>query len=78
MIVAPVTTRIREMPAEVALGREDGLPKSCVVNLDTIVTISRSALRERITALRREKLLHAPLDDADCGSGGVSCIWRTG
>jgi len=57
VIVAPVTTRIREIPAEVALGREDGLPKSCVVNLDTIVTISKSALRERITALRLEKLL---------------------
>ncbi len=57
VIVAPVTTRIREIPAEVALGHEDGLPKSCVVNLDTIVTISKSALRERITALRLEKLL---------------------
>jgi len=55
--VAPVTTRIRDIPAEVPLGREDGLPKKCVVNLDAIVTISRSSLRERITALRPERLL---------------------
>jgi mRNA interferase MazF len=39
------------------LSLEDGLPKNCVANLDTIVTISRSALRDRITTLRPEKLL---------------------
>jgi mRNA interferase MazF len=55
--VAPVTTRVREIPAEVPLSLEDGLPKNCVANLDTIVTISRSALRDRITTLRPEKLL---------------------
>ena len=55
--VAPVTTRVRDIPAEVPLGREDGLPKNCVVNLDTIVTIARTSLRDRITALRPEKLL---------------------
>ncbi len=55
--VAPVTTRVRQIPAEVPVGREGGLPKSCVVNLDTIVTIARSSLHDRITALRPEKLL---------------------
>lgn len=55
--VAPITTRVREIPAEVPLSRNDGLPKDCAVNLDTIVTIARASLRDRITTLRPDKLL---------------------
>jgi Arc/MetJ family transcription regulator len=39
--VAPVTTRIRRIPAEVPLGPAEGLSRACVVNLDTITTIPR-------------------------------------
>ncbi len=46
--VAPVTTRIRNIPSEVSLGTEDGLPKACVVNLDTIVTIAKASLGEEL------------------------------
>ena len=45
--VAPVTTRVRHIPSEVSLGTGDGLPKACVVNLDTITTIGKSRLRRR-------------------------------
>jgi mRNA interferase MazF len=54
--VAPVTTRIREIPTEVPLGREDGLPKRCVVNLDTITTIPKETLSGRVSTLSVEKL----------------------
>ena len=53
--VAPVTTRIRHIPVEVALGPKDGLPKPCVANLDSLVTIPKSQLKERATLLRAEK-----------------------
>ncbi len=56
VIVAPVTTRIRHIPSEVPLGPEDGLPKPCVVNLDTITTIARASLRDKLTTLSPEKL----------------------
>ena len=56
VIVAPVTTRIRNIPSEVALNIEDGLPKECVVNLDTIVTIAKACLDERITILSPGKI----------------------
>lgn len=56
VIVAPVTTRIRGIPSEVSLGPEDGLPKACVVNLDTISTIAKASLSERLTSLSAEKL----------------------
>ena len=56
VMLAPVTTRIRGLRAEVPLGPEDGLPRSCVVNLDTIYTHSKHTLQELITSLRSEKL----------------------
>jgi mRNA interferase MazF len=54
--VAPVTTRVRGIPTEVPLGTEDGLPKACVANLDTLTTIPRRALTQRIGPLGPEKL----------------------
>ncbi len=54
--VAPVTTRIRQIPTEVPLGSEEGLPKRCVANLDTITTIPKAALTERISTLPAAKV----------------------
>jgi mRNA interferase MazF len=54
--VAPVTTRMRRIPSEVPLGPEDGLPKPCVANLDTITTIAKKSLKERLVTLSSEKL----------------------
>ena len=56
VIVAPVTTRIRSIRSEVQLGPEEGLPKACVANLDTITTIARSSLTERLAVLKLDKL----------------------
>ena len=54
--VAPVTTRIRQIPTEVQLGAEEGTPKKCVVNLDTLTTIPKRTLTEHMTTLSPEKL----------------------
>lgn len=54
--VAPVTTRIRNLPVEVPLGKAEGLPKQCVINLDTITTIPKKYLAERICLLSEEKI----------------------
>ena len=54
--VAPVTTRLRGIPVEVPLGPDDGLPRPCAINLDTITTITRTALQERISALRPDRI----------------------
>ena len=55
--VAPVTTRIRNIAAEVRLGPSDGLPRECAVNLDVMTTISKSLLTDRITTLKHDKRL---------------------
>lgn len=54
--VAQITTTIRNIPVEVPLETKDGLPQSCVVNVDTITTIRKSILMERICALKVEKM----------------------
>jgi len=54
--VAPVTTRIRNIPVEVPLDRGDGLPRRCVVNLDTVTTVPRRSLVEPIARLTGRKL----------------------
>ena len=54
--VAPVSRRIRGILAEVPLGPEDGMPRSCAANLDSMATIPRDALQRYIASLRFEKL----------------------
>lgn len=54
--VAEITTTIRNIPVEVILGPEDGLPKKCVINLDTIITIRKSLLKEKISHLSKGKI----------------------
>ena len=54
--VAPVSRRIRGIPAEVQLGPEDGLPRRCAVNLDSMTTVPIAALQRQIASLRTEQL----------------------
>jgi mRNA interferase MazF len=55
--VAPVTRTIRDIPVEVPLGRGDGLPAPCVVNVDDLATIPTPLLTERITTLSPERMV---------------------
>ena len=54
--VAPVSRRIRSIRAEVALGQEDGLPRNCADNLDSMTTIPKNTLQRYITDLGLEKM----------------------
>ena len=60
--VALVTTVVRDIASEVPLGRQDGLPKDCVINCDVLQTIPKLLIKERITTLSRQK--QAKLDEA--------------
>ena len=62
--VAPVTRIIRNIPVEVLLDRSDGMPASCVVNLDDITTLPKSLIKQRITVLSPEKI--QKIDEAIC------------
>ena len=54
--IAPITTRIRHIPSEVPMGTDDGMPRECVANLDTITTIPKDCLHNHLTSLSHKKL----------------------
>lgn len=62
VIVAPTSTKIRGFSTEVRLGRSEGLPRSCVLNCDWLVTLRKDRLVERVGALSPSKLRQ--LDEA--------------
>ncbi len=55
-LAAEITTTIRNIPIEVRLGSEEGMPKPCVANLDNVRTISKVHLAERISKLPAQKV----------------------
>ena len=55
--VAPITRKIRSIPTEVRLGKNDGMPDKCVANLDSILTVPKSLLSERVTVLTSENMV---------------------
>ncbi|MBA3328403.1 MAG: type II toxin-antitoxin system PemK/MazF family toxin [Solirubrobacterales bacterium] len=55
-LVAPLTTRIRDLPTEVALDDRDGVPRACVVSLDNVQPLALALLVERIARLGPERM----------------------
>lgn len=60
--IAPVTTRIREIPTQVVVTAEDGMPRDCAVSLDHLQTVQKCRLGTVIATLRPHKL--AAVEDA--------------
>lgn len=54
--VAPITSTIRDVPSEVLLTREDGVPRDCAVNLDHVQTVSKARLGPIIAALAPHRM----------------------
>jgi mRNA interferase MazF len=46
--VAPITTTIRGLSAEIPVGPANGLAHDCVISCDNIVTVPKSALGRQI------------------------------
>lgn len=69
VVVAPVTTTVRGIPTEVALGSEEGLPVPCAASFDNLRPLRRSLLVERVgrlSAARRDEFCRALAALADC------------
>ena len=54
--IAPITTTIRDIPSEVFLTKEDGMPKDCAVNCDHLQTVAKAKIGALIATLSVEKL----------------------
>jgi mRNA interferase MazF len=49
--VAPITSTIRGVPSEVAVGDDDGIKAPCAVNLHNTTTVSQNRLGKRVARL---------------------------
>ena len=56
VIVAGISTTIRSYAVEIKVGRAEGLPRSCVINCDWLVTVPKSDLLERAGSLQQAKV----------------------
>ena len=56
VLAVPATRTIREIPTEVVLSREDGMPQDCALSLDNLTLVPRSFLTERICRLRVRRM----------------------
>ena len=59
ILVAPVTTRVRQIPTEVPLGPAQGLARQCVANFDNILPLPKEKLIQHIGRLSAPELRHA-------------------
>lgn len=51
LLVAPVTTAIRNIPTCIAVGRREGLHSPSVASFDNLSTVHKSLLKRRLGAL---------------------------
>ena len=54
--VAPVTSSIRGVPSEVAIGPEDGVRQPSAVNLHNVLTIQKRDVGRRVARLSDDKM----------------------
>jgi mRNA interferase MazF len=57
--IAPITSTIRNIPTEVILTRDDGLPDTCAANFDNIQTVPRSNVGDPIARLTARRMREA-------------------
>lgn len=54
--VAPITSRVRDIPSEVFLSKADGMARDCAVNCDHLQTVSKGKIGTLITSLPRARM----------------------
>lgn len=54
--VVPLTRTVRQLPVEVPLGPEDGIPRRSAANADSITTVAKSEVLDYLTTLSSEKM----------------------
>jgi mRNA interferase MazF len=69
VLVAPITTTVRDIPTELPLGTDDGMPRPCAANFDNLFTLRRERFQRFIASLgphRHEELCTAYRFAAGC------------
>ena len=55
--VAPITSTIRDIPSEVVLDPDDGVPQRCAINLDHLQTVSKDRLGVLVATLPAARMV---------------------
>jgi mRNA interferase MazF len=69
VLVAPVTTRARAVPSELALGAAEGLPRPSVASFDNVQSFPKAMLTRQLGVLaftRRHELCAVAAATFDC------------
>lgn len=56
VLAVEVTSHVRGIPQEIALGAREGLPQRCVANLDNLRAVPKKALRQRAGRLSPRRI----------------------
>jgi mRNA interferase MazF len=56
LLVAPLTTTIRDIPTAVRLGPADGIDRDCVAMLDALTLLPKDRFARRIGLLSAERM----------------------
>ena len=59
VVAAPVTRTIRNIPTELALGPDDGMPTECAASFDNLRIVPKAFLVDRQCALTPVRLVEA-------------------
>lgn len=71
VLVAPLTSTIRDIPTGVRLGPEDGLDRDCMAALDNLTLLRKDRFRQQmgsLTEARMEELCRALVTAVACSS----------
>ncbi len=71
VLVAPLTTTIRDIPTAVRLGTAHGLDRECMASLDNLTLLSRDRLEQRLGQLNESTMNEL------CRALGIAvgCTW---
>jgi mRNA interferase MazF len=56
LLAVPASRTIRQIPTEVVLDMDDGMPEACALSLDNLTLVPKELFRTRITRLSVERM----------------------
>lgn len=59
VIAAPITRTIRNIPTEMSLGPDDGMPTECVASFDNLRVVPKANLVDRVCVLEADRVVEA-------------------
>jgi len=59
VVAAPMTRSVRNIPTELRLGTDDGMPTECAASFDNLRVVPKALLVERICTLEPDRLAQA-------------------